>query len=377
MDSYDANTEYSEIPGWIDPATMKKAEKSTAVSPRVGLAIMRGPLQLRANYGASAEVPTLTTQFLTKNVDYFRFKNTMLGTNFSRPLSFTTKTFASVDAALTIAQRWQAGARFQRQATDNAPWMVVEPFDDPTNPGSSAHLTITTNSGKFSVTTGEVSAGYAVDARRSARIAVTRQLRKAGEGLSEQEDKRTAIVGLVQMATPRSPIVGDLDVTLALRAHSPRNTTAVPNIGATLALLQSSWVTRFDARLAKTFEVRGTQASVWIDGLRLVSSRPSFDRRQIDIDFEADRVAQMQAQLGAGLQRDISLTTLPESGPGVSNAADLYLLRQAESRFGNGDLLFTLAEQEAAFTEALRYQSFITSPRSQGRRIQAGMEIRF
>lgn len=378
MDSYDPNTEYSEIPGWIDPAAMQKAEKSTAVSPRFGFAMVRGPLQLRANYGASAEVPRLTSQFLTKNVDFFRFKNTMSGMIFSRPLSLITKTFLSVDAAVTIAQRWQAGARFQQHDTDNGVWLDIQPFEDPTNPGSTTHLTVPTNSGVFSATVAELSARYAIDSRRSARLAVTRQLRKFGEGPSEQEQRRTAVVGLLQMATPGSSIVGDLDVTLALRAHSPLESDMVTDpFGGSLVQVQSSWVSRFDVRVAKAVEVRGMQASLWIDGLRLLGSKASLERTQNDIDFEADRVLQMQTQLGAGQARDISLTTLPGAGPGIANAADLYLLRQVENRFGNGDQLFTLAEQAEAFTEALRYQSFINSPRSQGRRIQAGVEIRF
>ena len=82
--------------------------------------------------------------------------------------------------------------------------------------------------------------------------------------------------------------------------------------------------------------------------------------------------------LGNGeIQDRVDLHTRASAGAGVLNDVDLYLLQQAEARFGNADLIFSAEEQEAAFRAS---RVFLTGPQdlfAAGRRVRLGFELAF
>jgi len=61
----------------------------------------------------------------------------------------------------------------------------------------------------------------------------------------------------------------------------------------------------------------------------------------------------------------------------IRNDVDLYFLQKAEARFGNGDGMFSGAEQEAALGAAAQVHALAAAPLSQSRWIQVGLQIDF
>jgi hypothetical protein len=87
--------------------------------------------------------------------------------------------------------------------------------------------------------------------------------------------------------------------------------------------------------------------------------------------------AHRQTLGGGTLQDRIDLRTLASAGVGVNNPVDLYMLQQAEARFGNGDKFFTAEEQTRAFRAA---ENFLFGPQDMfgpGRRVRVGIELAF
>ena len=62
---------------------------------------------------------------------------------------------------------------------------------------------------------------------------------------------------------------------------------------------------------------------------------------------------------------------------GASAVADCVYLIRAEERFGNGDGVFTLAEQQAASDASYMVNRGTNSFTGQGRRLRLGLELNF
>jgi hypothetical protein len=97
-----------------------------------------------------------------------------------------------------------------------------------------------------------------------------------------------------------------------------------------------------------------------------------------DEEVYSTRILAHRNTVGGGTaQSQLDLNSLERAGAGVRNAVDLYLLQQAEARFGNGDKIFNTEEQERAFRAS---EVFSTGPQDLlgiGRRVRLGFELSF
>lgn len=183
----------------------------------------------------------------------------------------------------------------------------------------------------------------------------------------------TTVVALLQARTPAH--LGTLETTFALRARSPIEFTGLDS-NFNFAVKESSWITRFDARIAKKIQIGALGGSLWIDGLRLLGSSVFWD--ETNAGSPSTAVEAHRQTLGGGTINDnINLASLETAGAGVRNDVDLYFLQKAEARYGNGDGMFSAVEQRAAFGAAVRAQALAGKPLSQSRRIQLGLQIDF
>jgi hypothetical protein len=172
------------------------------------------------------------------------------------------------------------------------------------------------------------------------------------------------LTGLAQFAGPS--IASDFDITLALRAISPPNDAE-----------NTSWITRFDGRISYAVNVRGISGALWLNAYRLAGSTQFLDN-PLDLQARNSRIGSDRATLGNGQLVDVvNLSSLVAAGDGVRNEVDLYLLQQAESRFGNGDLQFSAEEQTRAFGAAFDFEATTLTPLSQSRRFELGIELSF
>ena len=150
------------------------------------------------------------------------------------------------------------------------------------------------------------------------------------------------------------------------------------------------WNTFFDLKAQKGIKIMGWNANVFLDArnvLDLENQTGIFQTTNNIIDDEAYnlRVEAHRQTLGNGVLQDrIDLHTLASAGSGagagvtgIRNEVDLYMVQQAEARFGNGDLIFTAEEQQAAFRAS---EIFLTGPQDlfgTGRRVRLGFELTF
>lgn len=89
------------------------------------------------------------------------------------------------------------------------------------------------------------------------------------------------------------------------------------------------------------------------------------------------RSVEIPSFLPSTISDNIDLASMATAGTGVRNEVDLYMLQKAEQRFGNGDGMFSAAEQQAAFGAAVEVQALSLTPLSQSRKIQIGLQIDF
>jgi hypothetical protein len=375
-DSFDPNTQYARTPGYIVPDNMVDAKRETVFSPRVAFAVPVRRLTFRGSYGNYAHVPSLNDQFAGKNVDFFRFRNTNVNHVFSRPLDLIKVTSINLGGEFRPKRGVTISVTGFQNETNNAVNERRLAFEDPTNPGSTTFLNVTLNQGRIKTSGVDALASYETGPL-AARLGITHEEQKFGTSGSDVlvlggSPDVTTVVALLQAQTPAR--LGALETTFALRARSPAEFLSGDLDG--FAIEESAWVTRFDARVAKQIQVAGLNALVWVDGLRLLGSSIFWDRAN-DLSTSIQVDAHRQTLGGGNISDNVDLTSIATAGFGVRNEVDLYLLQKAEARFGNGDGMFSAAEQIAAFGAAVRAQALATTPLSQSRRIQVGLQIDF
>lgn len=381
-DSFDPNSEFPVTPGYVvpdDPSTVFDAPSSSAISPRVAVATQFGRVKMHGSFGQAAVLPSLSAQYAGKNIDIFRFGFTNANTTFGAPLEIYKVTSANLGGVVHATKALELEVNGFFNGVKDAPMTRLRPFDDPTNPGSQKYLRIFVNELDEELTGFDATAKYVLGSRSSARIGMSHETLKLVEDdpnlfFTPDSYTTTSIVGLMQFGSDRLP--GNVDVTLALRAHSPESHAEVD--GLAIGTTESSWLTRFDARISKQLNVAGRiRGSIHLDGLRLLGSSEYLDRFY-DAQAIATFVEEHRQVLGNGqVNNNVNLTSLQTAGFGVLNEVDLHLLRQTEARFGNGDGMFSAAEQTAAFGAAAELRTQLGAPLGMSRRLVVGAQLTF
>jgi hypothetical protein len=146
---------------------------------------------------------------------------------------------------------------------------------------------------------------------------------------------------------------------------------------------RTPWQRHFDLKASKGLTLMGWNAQLFVDARNVLDIENRLFVFQSTGDVTDEEVYQTRIRahrntLGGGIeQSQINLTSLATAGGGITNEVNLYLVRQAEARFGNGDQIFTAEEQERAFRAS---EVFLNGPQDLiggGRRVRLGFELSF
>lgn len=439
-DRFDPNSEFPVTPGYFDvedPSTFFKAPVRTAFSPRLGVSFpVTVNSTFRLSYGHFTQLPDLNEYYRGKNIDIFRFGNTNTNDFFARPLDlgktiafeFGYRQLLAPDFVLDISA-------YNRDKVQDVTVRKLS-WENPANPGSFQYLNTFTNS-DFGNVRGidirldrrfgqifDAMLGYSYqDARNTGTDPFTytnvfarlesnanvllglppnpaQAMRLTGENrkhnitgnfsLNFPNNYENSILrnfglfGTVRLLSgvPYSPLANTagniligpgagLGVTGAVLADDEINTARMP------------WQRYFDLKATKGLSLMGWNAQLFVDARNVLDleNRLFIFESTGDITDESVyelRIRQHRETLGGGnALAQVDLRSLSAAGSGVRNEVDLYLLQQAEARFGNGDRLFTAEEQTRAFRAA---EVFGTGPQDLlgvGRRVRIGFELSF
>jgi len=190
-------------------------------------------------------------------------------------------------------------------------------------------------------------------------------------------------------------ILNDLGVFTILYARSGQRITKLEQIGrATLAPptggilpessfggLEMPWQIEFDLRLTKGFDVgRGLNLQAFVDW------RNPFNIRQTNLVFAetgdtSHDLARTQwiadAMIDSRLDGDNEIRDFDIAIESPENEFNKFMLMRAEQRWGNGDGIFTVEEQEASFSQDWDYYrgEYVLAPSNQSLRL--GLRLAF
>jgi len=422
-----------------DPTSYFKAPVRTALSPRLGVSFpVTVNSTFRLSYGHFAQVPDLNEYFYGKNTDFFRFRNTNTNDRFATPadigktiaFEFGYRQLLGPDFVLDISA-------FNRDKTADATYRKLA-WADPTYAGAGSapltYLNTLTNSDFGTIRGVDVRAdrrfgrvlnvmlGYSYqDARSTGTDPLTfTNLFARIEGNANtllglppnpaqamrltEENRKHNVTGNFSLAFPSNhdnSLLRNFGLFGTFRFISGLPYSPVTEVGDALvtgppsglfsgelrddeiSTARTPWIKEFDLKASKGLRLMGWNAQVFVDARNVLDleNRTGVFLTTGDI-YDEPRfnmiIAAQRQTLGGGQERDnIDLSSRSTAGEGVRNDVDLVSLRGAEARFGNGDGIFTAAEQIRAFRAALDLsdgpQTFIGA----GRRVRLGFELTF
>jgi hypothetical protein len=422
-----------------DPATFFRAPVRTSFSPRLGVSFpVTVNSTFRLSYGHFTQLPDLNEYYRGKNTDFFRFRNTNTNDFFARPLDlgktvafeFGYRQLLAPDFVLDISA-------YNRDKLRDVTMRKLA-WEDPTNPGSTTYLN-TFTSADFGTIRGvdvrldrrfgqifNAMLGYSYqDAKNTGTDPFTytnvfaRLESNANTLLGlppnpaqsvrlTEENRKHNITGNFSLNFPNNhenAVLRNLGVFGTVRflsglPYSPLSNTAGniiigPGPGVSLGVTgaelkddevstaRTPWQRHFDLKASKGVRLLGWSTQLFIDARNVLDIENRLFVFQSTGDVTDEEVYQTRIRahrntLGGGnAQAEIDLTSLQSAGAGVTNEVNLYLVRQAEARFGNGDQIFTAEEQERAFRAA---EVFLNGPQDLiggGRRVRLGFELSF
>jgi hypothetical protein len=135
----------------------------------------------------------------------------------------------------------------------------------------------------------------------------------------------------------------------------------------------------FDLRFTKGFQVAGRGAQAFVDfrnPFNIATTNSVFMETgtiENDVYWNLTTEQVLTNQFGIGTPTDMVIALWPE------NDVNKYMLQQAETRFGDGDGVFTVAEMENAWMTYQRYADGSASwrLRTSNQSLRLGLEIVF
>jgi hypothetical protein len=390
----------------------------------------------RLSYGHFTQLPDLNEYYRGKNTDFFRFRNTNTNDIFARPLDmgktiafeFGYRQLLAPDFVLDISA-------YNRDKVQDVTARKLA-WDDPTNPGATTYLNTFTNS-DFGTIRGvdvrvdrrfgqifDAMLGYSYqDARNTgtdpftylnvfarlegnANVLLGLPPNPAQSIRITEENRKHNITGNFSLNFPNNyensilrnfGLFGTVRVLSGL-PYSPLENTAGniligpgAGLGTTGAELQDDeistatmpWQKHFDLKATKGLSLMGWNAQLFLDARNVldIENRNAIFQSTGDLTDEevySTRILSHRNTLGGGTaQAQVDLNSLERAGAGVRNIVDLYLLQQAEARFGNADKIFDAEEQERAFRASELYGTGPQDLLGVGRRVRIGFELAF
>jgi hypothetical protein len=438
-DRFDPNTTFSNIAGYFNPddeSTFSPVDAEHAISPRLGVSFpVTVNSTFRLSYGHFAQIPELNVYYRGKNLDYFRFKNTNTNDIFGRPLAlgktiafeFGYRQLLAPDFVLDIAA-------YNKDKRQDAAVRKL-PVEDPTNPGKIDYLNQFTNL-DFGNIRGidtrldrrfgqwmQMMLSYSYqDARNTGTDPLTYTALFARiEGNANQilgtpatppnavrpteENRKHNVTGTFAVTVPGDftslSILRNFGVFGTMRFASGLPYTEVTGVGQNFIFgpptqllnvgrLQNGdvstgrtpWIREVDLKISRGVNLGRLNAQVFADARNIFDFENRLQVMQTtgglnDEDVMDSYIRSFQSSVGGGSIRDVNLRSMETAGGGVTNEVNLVALRRTETRFGNGDMLFDVSEQAAAFRQAVYIANDLGSLVGPGRRVRFGIDLTF
>jgi TonB-dependent receptor-like protein len=370
---------------------LRDATGKNAISPRASASYVVSPrVALRLAVGQVVEPPTVGDVFGRSNTDLVTTSTFSLFGRDVRYLKSTTGD-VGVTAILTSPLEARVDAYVSRLALYEG---RIEPFDDPANPGRTINLDVLTPSDTFTAHGVEASIDWQPSTGSTARFVYSWDRRA---GISTQ-----ALAAIATYST--GPAHGDLSASAILRAQSgvayiPETNTGSGNVvlesGSAflgpLATARLPWARTVDLRLAKNVRLSQVRGSLYADlrnalNVRNIVGAFTETRSGTNSVFQANLLSpefsdlHIEAQANGTLLSGNAVDLRPDCGTWTGTTGgpiDCAALRQVERRFGNGDGVYDITEQTAAFNAY--YEAFFGSARFNApeRTARIGLEIDF
>jgi hypothetical protein len=412
--------EFSTVPGRIftDPAWSPNAATSdtayatslarvftpgrsrSVLSPRIRLAYTIVPaVTVRAGFVRQVEPPTYRQLFGGTNND-LAFTN--IGAAFGRDVDYVASTLLELGGHADLGGGAMVDVGAYRK-TNVAPYGYrFQSFDDPSNPGRTLNIisleTLSDHVDGLDLSLG-VRAREVVDADLAYSVIRTNR----GSGIGVRTATTQQVAAVAGLHAPQSwPWAGDLRAFLAFRLTSGTSYDPAlsPGFGAVipttaLELFGDShlpWTRTLDLQLTKGLRVGRYQWTVFADVRNLLNFRnrtgayfatgadtnPLFRATLLSPEF-AGLASEASAQPSSKLRSDgsIDLGDCTQWSGSATATINCVALQRVERRFGDGDRLFTVAEQTRAFNayfDAFFGPALFHAP---ARTLRLGLELRF
>jgi hypothetical protein len=383
-------------------AVFTKTASRGALSPRVRVGLVVSPsTTVRLGYGRFFEPPSWVTYFQLSNAD-LDFTNTSsvngrdvkfgTGSQFDLGVRSSVGRDVVLDVAVYHKDLPQYAAR-------------IRPFADPFNPGDTVNVN--------TLTLLDESHGFGMDARLDWRVGAWLTASTAYSFLRTHTDETVrdgtthALAAAAALRVPADwgagtflgALARHLRVDLTLRATSGLPYTRLINTGSgTLAPggtgfllaepINSShlpWGKRLDMRLTKSVRAGGRDWTVYADLRNALDFRNTIalfaetggvvnDQHRVDALSTEYLVLKNEATSNGALEPDGATVNLAGCGA-WTNPANCVALTRVERRFGDGNGLYTLAEQDRALNAY--YEAFFGPSRfyGSGRTLRIGVEL--
>jgi carboxypeptidase family protein/TonB-dependent receptor-like protein len=427
LDRFDAGGEFPKTPGRIssNPAWNRAAFTSDsayansvarvfsvaagqrALSPRLRLTYAVSPrTTVRLGYGQQVEPPSFRLLFQNANSDLSFTSGSGL---FGRDVAYVKSAVLEFGVRQAVGRALAADVSIYRKSHLQPYSYRTEDFPDPATPGATLQENV--------LTSGDLGAGTGLDAqlqwRRSAVTgSLAYSLLRVPSALAGTPDVTShALSALVILRVPETWKAGtvwgialaDLSAVATFRLTSGLPYTRLVNMGAGIVapaidgglpaeMINSSRLPTtktFDLRLGKGFHSRGVKWSVYADLRNLLNVQNTLgvfaetgttanDANRQRFEYPELATLRTEAQNNNALLPDGSVDVRTCAGwKGDAGPVNCVSLRRVEARFGDGNGIYSPAEQQKALD--IYYTSFLGAWRffGPGRTARLGMELRF
>ncbi|HMG17156.1 MAG TPA: TonB-dependent receptor, partial [Gemmatimonadales bacterium] len=384
-------------------AVFTRTSSKGALSPRIRFAYAVSPgTSVHLGYGRFVAAPSWATYFQLSNADV-DFAN--LNGPFGRDVKFAVasqfdfgvRSAVGRDVVLDVAAYYKDLPLYLGR---------IKPFADPFNVGDTMNVNV--------VTLQSGSHGFGADARLDWRLGTWLTATTAYSFLRMHTDPTVpdgtthALAAAVALRAPAAWAEGtflgalarDLSMDLMLRATSGLPYTrlvntgsgaiapGVPAIGLAAEPINSShlpWNKRLDMRLTKSVRAGGRDWTVYADLRNVLNFRNTIalfaetggvvnDEHRLSALSNEYSTLKNEAATNGALEPDGATVNLTGCG-GWTNPPNCVALTRVERRFGDGNGLYTLAEQDRALNAY--YDAFVGPSRfyGSGRTLRFGVEL--
>jgi hypothetical protein len=370
-----------------------------ALSPRIRFGYSLSPsANVRFGYSSAVTPPPWGFFFRGVNSD-LDFTNS--SDFFGRDVRFARSSLFDIGGRFDLNRRIALDVSAYRKGLPNYV-ARIQPFADPLNPGDTLYLTVLTSTSRHDIIGLDGKLDWRAASWLSSSLVYSVQRAHTsfpGSTLGSEAEIGHAIAALVVVEAPsRGALTRDLSAAFLLRAMSGASYTRLINQGLGMITpgilpgrpaepLGSSrlpWTKHIDLRITKAASVVDLQWELFIDIRNVLSFRNA-----VALFAETGAVTndefrtQLLAPEFANLRGEASANGALLSGDAVDLSScgswmappNCVMLRRTEQRFGDGDGIYTLAEQ----TNALHayYEAFFGSWRfyEPGRTIRVGARL--